>query len=232
LRCQCVDRAVRRARSWYPGTDVSPATLAISGALRVLDAAAERGPDPDAEEALPPGGTPAVARCVTRRRQAIDDYTIYRLILACPFPEDVIPPRSPADGAPEHDPFAMARSIGRVFDKVVLPTLMLRPASTALVRWASEWINAVATVRRRLRTERVRAVRVQPPGASSPGGRPASCSPARSQPTSPAREPETAPAPSPDPPSVDSGHDPGTVGTAATGSSPGGEASLPYDDDP
>ena len=217
-----LDRALRRARSWYPGTDFSPAALAIRGALHVLDFAA--GESQAAEEGMPPGGPPPAEGPALR--PTIDNYTIYRLILACPFPEDVIPPPLPADDAVGADPFAMARSIGRVFDKVVLPTVMLRPAATALVRWASEWINAVATARRRLRTARTRAGAAQPSDPPPPGPL-AGGSPAGSQPTSSGSEPA-----SPTPTTLDPGHDPGTAGAVALAPPPGEGAAVPYDDDP
>jgi len=226
-----LERALRRARSWYPGTDFSPAELAIRGALRALDAAVGGSQDAASEERVLPGEPPSAADPAPR--PTIDNYTIYRLILACPFPEDVIPPPPPpADDALIADPFSMARSIGKVFDKVILPTVMLRPAATALVRWASEWINAVATARRRLRAARTRAaVPVAQPSDPPPPGQVAGGSPAGSQPT--ASDSGTEPA-SPSTTTLDPGHDPGTAGAGAVAllvaPSPG--AAFSYDDDP
>ena len=122
----------------------------------------------------------------------------------------------------------MARSIGRVFDKVILPTVMLRPAATALVRWASEWINAVATARRRLRAARTRAAGTQPSDPPPPGPL-ADGSPAGSQPTASDSEPEPA---SPSPTTLDPGHDPGTTGAVDLAHPPGKGAAFSYDDDP
>jgi len=206
-----LDRAIRRAQSWYPGTDVTSSTLAISRARRVLDAAEGEPSD------LEPGDASSTPR---PPRPTIDSYTIYRLILASPFPEDVIPPAGSAGGP---DPFAMARALGRVFDSLALPTVMLRPASTALVRWASEWINAAAATRRRLRTVQARAAQRQ---AASSAGRPMGepSSPAGSLPASG----ESAPA---SPAIHDPGHDPGIIGGAMALPTADGAAS-PYDDDP
>ena len=210
-----LDRAIRRARSWYPGTDVAPAVRSISSARRILDAAEGAPSDSESEDAVPASRA---------SRPTIDNYTIYRLILAAPFPADVIPHHPLVGSADGPDPFAMARALGRVFDTLALPTVLLRPASTALVRWAGEWINAAAVSRRRLRTVQARAAQRQ---AASSAGLPGVGPPSPAAGSQPASDESARASPAI---LLDPGHDPGISSTTALSTAEG--AASPYDDDP
>jgi len=123
--------AVKRGRTWYPGHDAARPLSATGEALALLNSAAHDN---------------AFER---------DKHLIYRMILALPFPEDVIPP-PPALHASEArgqllatDDLAFSRAMGRVYDSVVLPNVMLHRFATLAVKWASGWIREIASTRRR-----------------------------------------------------------------------------------
>ena len=123
--------AVKRGRTWYPGHDAARPLSATGEALALLDSAAHDN---------------ALER---------DKHLIYRMILALPFPEGVIPP-PPALHASEArgqllatDDLAFSRAMGRVYDSVVLPNVMLHRFATLAVKWASGWIREIASTRRR-----------------------------------------------------------------------------------
>jgi hypothetical protein len=155
-------QAVTRGRAWYPGHDSTTPLSAIQGALTLL-----RG-DPS-----------AIQR---------DQHLIYRFLLALPFPADIIPAAPPASAAtaaaasaaaaPSRDDLALSRAMGRVYDAVTLPNVMLHRFATLAVRWASAQIHALANARRRSLDERRRLVApalsgglsLEPPRAATPGG--------------------------------------------------------------
>ena len=90
----------------------------------------------------------------------MDRHCTYRLILALPFPEAIVPQRPP-DTFPfdraEHltpDQYAVSRAMGRVFDSTVLTNVLVRRPATLIVNWASRWITSFAETRRRLRAAR------------------------------------------------------------------------------
>ena len=125
-----LEQALLRAKAWYPGLRTLRPSLAIRDARDVIERIA---PDRDQQ---PPCDT------------SIDRHAVYRLVLALPFPEAVIPPAPPPGST---DPYAVSRALGRVFDAVALPRTFLRRTATLAVTWADSWIRRFAATRRRAR---------------------------------------------------------------------------------
>jgi len=135
-------QAVTRGRAWYPGHDSATPLSAIQEALDLVRS------DPS-----------AIQR---------DRHLVYRFLLALPFPADIIPPAratlaparvaTAAAAALPGDSLAPSRAMGRVYDAVTLPNVMLHRFATLAVRWASAQIHALASARHRALDERRRLV--------------------------------------------------------------------------
>ena len=139
---QQLERELARRKRWFPGDDTGPALKTIAGARKLIRTRQEIARAYDAAPASPP---------------VVDWHCIYRLILALPFPEAIVPP-PPPDAAPfdaaQHltpDPYAVSRAMGRVFDSTVLTNVLVRKPATLIVEWACGWITILAEARRRLR---------------------------------------------------------------------------------
>ncbi len=142
---QQLERELARRKRWFPGDDTGPALRTITGARKLIRTRQEIARAYVAAPAPPP---------------VVDWHCIYRLILALPFPEAIVPP-PPPDAAPfdaaQHltpDPYAVSRAMGRVFDSTVLTNVLVRKPATLIVEWACGWITILAEERRRLRAAR------------------------------------------------------------------------------
>jgi len=140
-----LEKELARRKVWFPGDDTGPAQAAIRAAGEVISTRREIARTYGAVPAPPP---------------VVDRHCTYRLILALPFPEAIVPQRPP-DTYPfdraEHlapDQYAVSRAMGRVFDSTVLTNVLVRRPATLIVNWASRWITSFAEARRRLRAAR------------------------------------------------------------------------------
>jgi hypothetical protein len=131
--CEAILAASERALRWYPGD--AGALVATRVAVTTAQAVVQSTRDDGA---------------------TLEPFLVYRLILALPFPEHVLPPYPPpADplmrkdgGAVAADPFAASRALGRIFDSVRLTSTLSRAVANRAVAWASEQIQKIADTRR------------------------------------------------------------------------------------
>lgn len=141
-----LEKELARRKLWFPGDDTSAAQRAINNAREIIDTRRKIARSHSAGLAPPP---------------VVDWHCTYRLILALPFPEAIVPPpplpSTAPFGAAQHltpDLYAVSRAMGRVFDSTVLTNVLVRKPATLIVNWACRWITTFAEARRRLRAAR------------------------------------------------------------------------------